>query len=135
MTIKLFIQAIAKFTLGVVLVGLLIFLPAWTFDFFGGWLLMGLLFIPMFLAGIFMMIKSPSLLESRLDVKEKEAKQEMKASNAIRTLVLFVVAMLGALLPCFHIFATLIPLFFARIAVTVRAFTDKNHSSGGESAT
>lgn len=67
--------------------------------------------------------------------EEKEAKQAMKASNAIRTLVLFVVAMLGALLPCFHIFATLIPLFFARIAVTVRAFTDKNHSSGGESAT
>ncbi len=75
MTFKLFIQAMLKFSLGVVLVGLLIFLPAWTFDFFGGWLLMGLLFIPMFFAGIVMMIKSPSLLESRLDAKEKEAKQ------------------------------------------------------------
>ena len=71
MTVKLFIQAILKFTLGAVLVGLLIFLPAGTVNFFGGWLLMGILFIPMFFAGIIMMIKNPSLLESRLDAKEK----------------------------------------------------------------
>lgn len=77
MTVKLFIQAILKFTLGAVLVGLLIFLPAGTVNFFGGWLLMGILFIPMFFAGIIMMIKNPSLLESRLDAKEKLKDQDI----------------------------------------------------------
>lgn len=77
MSIKLFIQALLKFSLGVVLVGALIFLPAGTFAFLGGWLLMGILFIPMFIAGLIMMAKNPSLLESRLDAKEKEKKQNI----------------------------------------------------------
>lgn len=75
MTKKLFISAIVKFTLGVLLVGLLVFLPAGTLSFFGGWLFMGLLFIPMFIAGIVMMIKSPDLLKSRLDAKEDDSEQ------------------------------------------------------------
>lgn len=77
MTIKLFIQAILKFSLGVILVGALIFLPAGTFDFVGGWMLMGILFVPMFIAGLVMMAKDPSLLESRLDAKEKEKTQSI----------------------------------------------------------
>ena len=77
MTLKLFIQAMLKFTLGVILVGALVFLPAGTLDFMGGWLFMGLLFVPMFCAGIFMMIKNPYLLESRLDAKEKEREQNI----------------------------------------------------------
>ena len=76
MTLKLFIQAIAKFFLGVILVGALIFLPAGTFDYTGGWLLMGILFVPMFGAGIVMMVKNPALLASRLDAKEKLKKQD-----------------------------------------------------------
>ena len=77
MTLKLFIQAILKFTLGVILVGALVFLPAGTLDFMGGWLFMGRLFVPMFCAGIFMMIKNPYLLESRLDAKEMEREQNI----------------------------------------------------------
>ncbi len=77
MTIKLFVQAIIKFILGVVLVGLLIFLPAGTFSFFNGWLFMGLLFVPMFFAGIVMMFKNPALLKSRLDAKEKRKEQSI----------------------------------------------------------
>lgn len=77
MTLKLFIEAIIKFTLGVVLVGALIFLPAGTFAFVGGWLLMGILFVPMFLAGLVMMAKDPSLLASRLEAKEKEKTQSI----------------------------------------------------------
>lgn len=76
MTIKLFISAILKFFLGVILVGALIFLPAGTLSFATGWLLMGILFIPMFLAGIVMMIKNPSLLIKRLNAKEKEGEQQ-----------------------------------------------------------
>ena len=71
MSIKLFFSAIIKFLLGVILVGVLIFLPAGTLYFFNGWLFMGILFIPMFFAGIIMMIKNPSLLAKRLDAKEK----------------------------------------------------------------
>ena len=60
---KLFVQAITKFLAGVLLVGITIFLPAGTIVFFNGWLLMGILFIPMFFAGIIMMLKNPELLQ------------------------------------------------------------------------
>jgi len=72
MTTKIFFQAIIKFVVGAVLVGMLIFLPAGTFLYFNGWLLMSILFVPMFLAGIVMMIKNPELLKKRLDAKEKQ---------------------------------------------------------------
>ena len=75
MSKKLFSEAILKFSLGVVLVGALIFLPAFTWNYPGGWRLMAVLFIPMFLAGLVMMAKSPALLRSRLDAKEKEKEQ------------------------------------------------------------
>ena len=77
MNIKLFTEALLKFLLGLILVGLIIFVPANTIKYWNGWLLMGLLFIPMFIAGIVMMVKSPNLLRSRLDAKEKESEQRL----------------------------------------------------------
>lgn len=77
MTTKLFWEAITKFLLGVIFVGVLIFLPAGTFSFWNGWLLMGILFIPMFAAGIVMMFKNPGLLKSRLDAKETQQEQDL----------------------------------------------------------
>ena len=77
MSFKLFIQAILKFSLGVVLVGGLIFLPAGSFNYLYGWVLMGILFIPMFIAGIIMLFVNPTLLASRLDAKEKLKEQSM----------------------------------------------------------
>ena len=77
MSKSLFFSALAKFFLGVILVGILIFLPAGTLNFLGGWLLMGILFIPMFLAGLVMMVKSPELLKKRLNAKEKEQEQSI----------------------------------------------------------
>ena len=77
MSVKLFVSAILKFLLGVLLVGALIFLSAGTWNFAGGWLLMGILFIPMFAAGIVMMFKNPNLLKSRLNAKEKRAQQTL----------------------------------------------------------
>ena len=77
MSKNLFLQAILKFVFGILLVGLLIFLPAGTFRFFQGWLLMGILFIPMFIAGIVMLAKNPRLLESRLNAKEKQSDQSL----------------------------------------------------------
>ena len=73
---KLFFEAIFKFILGVLIVGILLFWPAGTFGFWNAWLLMGLLFIPMFIAGIILMIKNPDWLKKRLDAKEKEGEQK-----------------------------------------------------------
>lgn len=76
MNIKLLFQAIIKYILGVIIVGLLLFIPANSFDYWNAWLFIGLLFIPMFISGIVLMIKNPSLLKKRLDVKEKENEQK-----------------------------------------------------------
>ena len=73
---KLLISVLTKFIFGMVLVGALLFLPAWTFNYFGAWLFLGILFIPMMIMGIVMFIKSPSLLEKRLASKEKESAQK-----------------------------------------------------------
>ena len=77
MTFKLFIQGLIKFIIGIILVGLLIFIPAGSINFTKGWLFMGLLFIPMFIVGIILMIFNPKLLERRLNAKEKENDQKI----------------------------------------------------------
>ena len=76
MNIKLFIQAIIKYVFGVLIVGGLLIIPANSFEYWNGWLFMGLLFIPMFIAGIILMIKNPELLKKRLNAKEKENEQK-----------------------------------------------------------
>jgi len=76
MSIKLFVQAIIKFSLGIVIMGLFLFLPAGTLNYWNAWLLLGLLFIPMFIVGIVLMIKNPELLKKRLNAKEKEKEQK-----------------------------------------------------------
>ena len=77
MTAKLFLQAITKYLIGVLMVGVLVFLPAGSFAYIEGWIFMGILFVPMFFAGIVMMIKSPDLLKSRLKAKESEGTQKI----------------------------------------------------------
>lgn len=74
---KLFLEAIAKFTLGVVLVAALVFLPAGTLNYPEGMLLVLILFVPMFLSGLVMLIRDPSFLKRRLDNKEKETQQKV----------------------------------------------------------
>ena len=96
MTVKLFFQAILKFSLGVLLVGALIFLPAGTFDFVNGWILMGILFIPMFFAGIVLMFVNPELLKKRLEAKEKQKEQATVVKlSGLMFITGFVVAGLG----------------------------------------
>ena len=73
---KLFANGIVKFLSGIVLVGLPLFLSAGSFAYWNAWLFMGILFIPMFIAGIILMKKNPYLLEKRLDVKEKQSQQK-----------------------------------------------------------
>lgn len=93
MTGKLFVQAIGKFLLGVVLIGLLLFLPAGTLRYWNAWLFLGILFIPMFIAGIVMMCKNPDLLRKRLNAKEEEAEQKtVLVLSGLMFLAAFVVA-------------------------------------------
>ncbi|MDI9530721.1 MAG: isoprenylcysteine carboxylmethyltransferase family protein [Bacteroidales bacterium] len=93
MTKKLFFQAISKFVFGLILIAFLLFLPAGTLKYWNGWLFIGILFIPMLIAGIVMMIRSPELLKKRLDSKEEEKEQKtVIALSGIMFLAAFVVA-------------------------------------------
>lgn len=73
---KLFFEALIKFACGLLLVGLLIFLPAGTLGYPCGWLFIGLLFVPMLIAGFVMLARSPEFLKKRLDAKEKQGTQK-----------------------------------------------------------
>ena len=90
---ELFFQSITKYLIGVILLCILIFLPAGSLHYWQGWLLMGILFIPMFIAGLVMMAKNPDLLRKRLNAKEQE--KEQKTVVAL-TGVLFVLAFVVA---------------------------------------
>ena len=85
---KLFFNALTKFICGIFLVGLLIFLPAGTINFPNGIAFMGIMFIPIFILGIVLLIKSPSLLKKRLDGKEKETTQ--KSVVALSGIIFFI---------------------------------------------
>jgi len=90
---KLLINALTKFACGLLLVGLLIFLPAGTLQYTYGWLLIGLLFGPMLVAGFVMLFKTPAFLEKRLDVREKQAAQKgVLAFSGLMFIAGFVVA-------------------------------------------
>jgi protein-S-isoprenylcysteine O-methyltransferase Ste14 len=73
---KLFISALTKALFGLILIGAMLFLPAWTLDYPGGWLFIALLFIPMIIMSAFMLAKAPELLKKRIDFKEKEKTQK-----------------------------------------------------------
>ena len=73
---KLFFNALIKYILGLVLLGAMLFLPAWTLHYPNAWLFLGLLFLPMLLLGGFLFVRSPELLEKRLDHREREQAQK-----------------------------------------------------------
>lgn len=93
MDLKLFTQAIFKFLGGLLIVGLLLFLPAGTFVWRQAWLLLGILFVPMFIAGLIMMKRAPDLLRKRLNVKEEEKEQKtVIVLSGLMFLAAFIVA-------------------------------------------
>ena len=90
---KLFSQALTKFLFGLIAICLLLFIPAGTLNYPNGWLFIALLFIPMFIAGIIMFIKSPDLLKRRLNAKEEENEQRIVILiSAIMFLLAFILA-------------------------------------------
>ena len=93
MDTKLFTQALTKFSLGVIIIGLLLFVPAGSLRYWQGWLLMGILFVPMFAAGFVLMTKNPELLRKRLNAKEEEKEQKtVVALSGVLFFAAFVVA-------------------------------------------
>lgn len=93
MDTKLFFQALSKFLLGVIIFGVLIFLPAGSLQYWQGWLMMGVLFVPMFIAGLVMMVKNPELLRKRLNAKEEEKEQK---TVVVLSMVMFIAAFVVA---------------------------------------
>ena len=90
---KLFLQAMGKFFAGLVSVALLLFVPAGTLRYWNGWLFIGILFIPMFVAGIVMMLRAPELLKKRLNAREEQQEQKaVLALSGVMFLSAFVVA-------------------------------------------
>ena len=86
-------QSLTKFSLGVILLGILLFLPAGSLRFWQGWLLMGILFVPMFIAGIILLKRNPDLLRKRLNAKEQESEQKtVVALSGLLFIAAFVVA-------------------------------------------
>ena len=124
----LFKQAMVKFFAGVILVALLLFLPAWTLRYPQAWLLICILFIPMFIAGLIMMKKDPDLLRKRLSAREKESEQKtVVALSGLMFLAAFVFAGLsfrfGWLMlpfPVSIVFAVVFLLAYAMYAEVLR---------------
>ncbi len=118
MTKKLFYQALIKFVMGILIVGILLFLPAGTFDYWQAWLLIAILFIPMFFAGIVMMLKSPELLQKRLNANEKESEQKkVIALSGSMFLAAFIVAGLNIRFGWF-----ILPAWISYVAVCIFLF-------------
>ena len=108
---RLFFQALGKFFLGLIVVGVLVFLPAGTLEYWQGWLFVGVLFLPMFVAGIVLMFRQPELLRKRLEAKEEEKEQKwVVALSGMLFIAMFVVAGLNRrymwwMLPDWAVFA------------------------------
>lgn len=101
---KLLLNALVKFIVGLSLVGALLFLPAGGFDYMNGWLFIGLLFVPMLILGVVLFIKAPNLLEKRLGVREKENTQKgVVALSGLLFIAGFVVAGLDYRLGWSHV--------------------------------
>ena len=111
----LFIQAVTRFLAGLFMVAVLLFIPAGTWDYPQGWLLMMILFVPMFIAGLVMMKKDPDLLKKRLSVKEKESEQRLVI---ISSGIMFFAAFIAAGL-CFRYGLMMLPPPISVIAALI----------------
>lgn len=80
---KLFVRTIIIYFLTLLFVGILLFVPAGSFKFWNAWLYIGALFIPMFIALIYLITKDPDLLKKRLKTKEKEKPQKIYVVSSI----------------------------------------------------
>ena len=127
-------QSLTKFSLGVILLGILLFLPAGSLRFWQGWLLMGILFVPMFIAGIILLKRNPDLLRKRLNAKEQESEQKtVVALSGLLFIAAFVVAGLNwrfgwCLLPDWAVWAAAV-LFLASYLLYAEVMRENTYLS------
>lgn len=115
MTRELLFQAMSKFILGIIVVGILIFLPARTFHYWNAWLFIGILFIPMFFGGIVLLFKNPALLKKRLNAKEQQTEQSLVIKlSGLMFILGFVIAGLN-----FRFKWVMLPSWVSWIAATI----------------
>ena len=134
MNSKLFIQAVTKFFAGLLIVGLLLFLPAGTFSYPQAWLLLGILFVPMFIAGLIMMKKNPGLLKKRLNAKEEEPEQRrVVLLSALMFLAAFIAAAIcfrfGLLMLPFPVSIIFAVIFLAAYALYAEVLRENTYLS------
>ena len=92
---KLLISALVKLALGIVLIGAMLFLPAWTFNYPGAWLFIGVLFVPVLIMGAVLYVRAPALLEKRLKNREREGAQRgVVALSGIMFIATFIISSL-----------------------------------------
>ncbi|MBQ5984775.1 MAG: isoprenylcysteine carboxylmethyltransferase family protein [Bacteroidales bacterium] len=127
-------QSLTKYFLGVILLGILLFLPAGSLRFWQGWLLMGILFVPMFIAGIILLKRNPDLLRKRLNAKEQESEQKtVVALSGLLFIAAFVVAGLNLrfgwwLLPDWAVWAAAV-LFLASYLLYAEVLRENTYLS------
>ena len=93
MPLRLLLSALTKYLVGVVMVGALVMLPAGSVEYWQGWLFMAVLFIPIFIAGVVMLVRSPELLEKRLSAKERASEQSLVVKlSGLLFVAVFVIA-------------------------------------------
>lgn len=131
---SLFFRAIGKLLMGLALLALLLFLPAWTLYYPQAWLFLGILFIPMILVGIVLFVKSPDLLEKRLDAKEEESEQRsVVALSGLMFLAAFILAGLsfrfGWLMLPFPVSVVAAVLFLAAYAMYAEVLRENTYLS------
>lgn len=122
---KLFLSGLTKFAVGLVLVGVTLFVPAGTLGFFNAWLFIGLLFLPMLVFGAFLLVKAPQLLRKRLNAKEKEDTQKgVVAFSGVIFLAGFIVAGLDFRFSWSHVPAWLCVLACAVLLVSYALYIE-----------
>lgn len=131
---SLFFRAIGKLLMGLALLALLLFLPAWTLHYPQAWLFLGILFVPMILVGIVLFVKSPELLEKRLDAKEEESEQRtVVALSGLMFLAAFIFAGLsfrfGWLMLPFPVSVVAAVLFLAAYAMYAEVLRENTYLS------
>lgn len=122
---KLLIQALSRFTIGLLLVGLLLLLPAGSLRYPNAWVFMGLLFLPILILGIVLFFKAPTLLEKRLNAKENEgAQRSVVALSGLLFLVGFIVAGLDFRFGWSHVPAWVVALASAILLVSYALYAE-----------
>lgn len=105
--------------LGAFLQGLLLAAGIWAWDILLGSILgTGAALLNLLALGL--------TLQRAVGREQRSAERMLKVSSTLRRILLFIICLVGGLLPCFRWWAVPIPLFFPRLAVILRTLGKKD---------